>query len=313
MRQARRHTAIAAIALSLLAAPAAAQLGDPLGTQPIVVPNTSSSFNQQGFNLPSAPRATGQDIVRGAGGISCQSAIGSGGPSLDMGVIGTNDIFDRDSTALYGRVTIPLGKRPKRVDCTRLYELEVSRLQMELEMMRTAQAVNERSQAVPVIYEDASPPPSFTLGAIPDADIGLAPVEAQAPDGAEDMDARAGAGGFTLVTQAEPRTPPRDIVAERPTPEPVAVARTASPSVPATPQQRRGGCAVQLAAYADMESAREGRDTFADRLGLVGGEDIVVVPKTVKGKDFFTVRVVGLSRQDVAPLCAAVDGNCLRL
>ncbi len=132
--------------------------------QPILFPNSSSSYNQQGFNLPSAPRATGQDVVRGAGGISCQSAIGSGGPTLDMGVIGTNDIYNRDSAALYGRLTIPLGKRPKRVDCTRLFELEVSRLQMELELMRAAQQATEREANRPVIYEDAAPPERFSFG-----------------------------------------------------------------------------------------------------------------------------------------------------
>ena len=185
MRQDKRIALGLALAACAAAAPASAQLSDPLQTtQPIVVPNTSSSFNQQGFNLPTAPRATGQDIVRGAGGISCQSAVASGGPSLDMGVIGTNDIFDRESTALYGRVTIPLGKRPKRVDCTRLYELEVSRLQMELELMRAAHAANQRELAAPVVYEDAAPPDGFSLGAIAAAD----PAAADTP----------GPGGFVL-------------------------------------------------------------------------------------------------------------------
>ncbi len=117
---------------------AAAQSNSPDQNGAIFVPqsSSSSSFNQQGFNLPSAPRATGQDIIRGSGGISCQSAIGGNGPTLDMGVIGTNDIYDRDSAALYGRVTIQLGKKSKRVDCNRLYDLEVERLKMELALMR---------------------------------------------------------------------------------------------------------------------------------------------------------------------------------
>ena len=124
--------------MSLLSLPALAQsnssvLGDP-GT--IIVPSSSSSYNQQGFNLPSAPRSSGQDIVRGSGGISCQSSVGGNGPVLDLGVIGTNDIYSRDSTALYGRITVPLGKKPKRVDCSKLYDLEIQRLKMELQLMR---------------------------------------------------------------------------------------------------------------------------------------------------------------------------------
>lgn len=103
---------------------------------PVIVPNSSSSYNQQGFNLPSAPRATGQDIIRGTGGVSCQSAVGGNGPTLDMGVIGTNDIYARNSTALYGRVTMQLGKKPQRVDCNRLYNLEVERLKMEIQLLR---------------------------------------------------------------------------------------------------------------------------------------------------------------------------------
>lgn len=109
----------------------------PTNNTPIIVPSSSSSFNQNGFNLPTQPSVHGQDVVRGTSGISCHSAIGSGGPSLDMGVIGSNDIYDRNSVAVYGRVSVPLGKRPKRVDCTRLYELEVQRLEMELEIARS--------------------------------------------------------------------------------------------------------------------------------------------------------------------------------
>lgn len=125
--------------LGLMGTSALAQTVQPNGQnvgQPLFLPNSSSSYNQQGFSLPTAPSTHGQDIVRGSGGISCQSAIGSGGPSLDMGIIGSQDIFDRESTSFYGRVTVPLGKRPKRVDCSKLYDLEINRLKMELQMMR---------------------------------------------------------------------------------------------------------------------------------------------------------------------------------
>ncbi len=36
----------------------------------------------------------------------------------------------------YVRVIVPLGYRPKRLDCIRLYEMELRRLRQELEMMQ---------------------------------------------------------------------------------------------------------------------------------------------------------------------------------
>ncbi len=114
---------------------ASAQLPGDINT-PIILPSTSSSFNQNGFNLPSQPSASGQDMVRGSGGITCQSAIASGGPKFDMGMISSNDIFDRESLSFYGRLSVPMGKRPKRIDCSKLYDLEISRLKMELQLLR---------------------------------------------------------------------------------------------------------------------------------------------------------------------------------
>jgi hypothetical protein len=36
----------------------------------------------------------------------------------------------------YGRVVVPLGRGPKRLDCVKLYELEVERLKLELELAK---------------------------------------------------------------------------------------------------------------------------------------------------------------------------------
>jgi len=103
---------------------------------PVIVPSQSSVYNQNTVNLPTPPPVNGQDIIRGASGVSCQSAVASGGPYLDLGVIGSQDVFNRDTAAVYGRVVVPLGERPKRPDCTELYELEITRLKMELELLR---------------------------------------------------------------------------------------------------------------------------------------------------------------------------------
>lgn len=167
---------------------ASAQVVDQNAT--IILPNTSSSYNQNGFNLPSAPPTIGQDSIRGSGGLSCQSAIGSGGPKLDMGMIGSNDIFDRNSASVYGRITIPLGKRPKRIDCTKLYDLEIERLRMEIKMMKMGIGVSQLDGPMPAMVQaQASPPqeeePSsspFILGGAPAQAISEAQIPAEISD-----------------------------------------------------------------------------------------------------------------------------------
>lgn len=140
-----QSAAIAAFAVIMLTAlpqiSAAQTYYDNAGT-PIFLPNSSSSYNQNGFHLPNAPTVNGQDTVRGSSGITCQSAVASNGPKLDFGLIGSNDIFDRNSTSVYGRISMPLGKRPKRVDCTKLYELEIQKLKMELQLLRAGSMGN---------------------------------------------------------------------------------------------------------------------------------------------------------------------------
>lgn len=103
---------------------------------PYYAPSQSSVYNQSSVYLPSPPIAQGQDMVRGSSGVSCQTAIGSGGPYVDIGVIGSQDVFNRDTASVYGRVVVPLGKRPKRPDCTKLYDLEIARMRMEIELLR---------------------------------------------------------------------------------------------------------------------------------------------------------------------------------
>ncbi len=100
--------------------------------------NTNNSFQLPGVSLPS-----GTDEVRAADGTSCRSAVGNGGAYLDVGVIGnpgalvgsSSGSTDGTTTSAYGRLVIPLGRKRERVDCTRLYDLEVRRLEVELKLM----------------------------------------------------------------------------------------------------------------------------------------------------------------------------------
>ena len=46
-------------------------------------------------------------------------------------------VTERDRQALgYARITVPLGKKPKRLDCSKLYELEIVRLKEEIALLR---------------------------------------------------------------------------------------------------------------------------------------------------------------------------------
>lgn len=134
MRKIRHRQAL--LILLLATAPTLSRAQDNSGAAPIIVPSQSSTLNQNSVFLPTPPVAHGQDIVRGSSGISCHSAVASGGPYVDVGLIGSQDVFQRDTAAFYGRVVVPIGKRPKRPDCTKLYELEISRLQLEIDLLR---------------------------------------------------------------------------------------------------------------------------------------------------------------------------------
>jgi hypothetical protein len=56
---------------------------------------------------------------------------------MDMGVLGTPETSGvNGSAAAYGRLVIPFGAKPGRIDCTQLYNLEIARLKMELEIAK---------------------------------------------------------------------------------------------------------------------------------------------------------------------------------
>lgn len=91
--------------------------------------------NESGFNLPGVTLPQGQDEVHASDGTTCRSAVSGTGAYVDLGVIRGNNQSNND-VATYGRVVIPIGRSPKRIDCSRLYELEVERLQLELKLLK---------------------------------------------------------------------------------------------------------------------------------------------------------------------------------
>lgn len=118
----------------------------------------SASFaDSLNLSLPGSPGSYQSDKFS-AGDLNCSNAIGSA-TNLELGVTGLikngdydsmNNYFNETRTGdigVYARITIPLGKRVKnRVDCNRLYELElrvkqleVQRLEAELKQLKALQ------------------------------------------------------------------------------------------------------------------------------------------------------------------------------
>lgn len=97
-------------------------------------PANAQSAGGESFNLPGVSLPQGTDEVRAADGTSCRSAVGGSGAYVDMGLIGKKGASNDGS--YYGRVVVPLGGGSKRLDCSRLYDLEVERLKLELELAK---------------------------------------------------------------------------------------------------------------------------------------------------------------------------------
>ncbi len=110
----------------------------------------SAAAAQPGIYLPQAPTGPGgEDTIETSTGTRCRQSINSSSGYVDVGVAGSAtsglpnpvgafiNITERDNQAMaYARVTIPLGKTPKRIDCSKVYELEIAKLKQELELLR---------------------------------------------------------------------------------------------------------------------------------------------------------------------------------
>lgn len=103
-----------------------------------------------GLMLPPPPVGPGgEDSITTSEGVRCSQSINSSGGYLDLGVAGgdlsnyydSGDDYGSDNAApqsavAYARVIIPLGEAPTRLNCARLYELEIQKLKAEIEMLR---------------------------------------------------------------------------------------------------------------------------------------------------------------------------------
>lgn len=102
-----------------------------------------------GLLLPPPPVGPGgEDSITTSEGVRCSQSINSSGGYLDLGIAGgdlssaysNNDYGIDESTpqsaVAYARVIIPLGEAPTRLNCARLYELEIQKLKAEIEMLK---------------------------------------------------------------------------------------------------------------------------------------------------------------------------------
>lgn len=114
---------------------------------------TGSAHADGGFYLPPAPSGSGgEDSIETASGTRCRQSINSNGAYLDVGMAASRSTDrqpdpyrigqahqDRGTDALgYARMVVPLGKKPARIDCARLYELELARMKREIELLKMA-------------------------------------------------------------------------------------------------------------------------------------------------------------------------------
>ena len=86
----------------------------------------------------------GEDSITTSEGVRCSQSINSNGGYLDVGVAGGNigqpsyggSLDTAQGSLGYARVVIPLGNSPRRLNCARLYELEIQRLKAEIQMLQ---------------------------------------------------------------------------------------------------------------------------------------------------------------------------------
>jgi len=109
--------------------------------------------NSLNLNIPNTSRTFQQDRIRSSDGVDCAMAIGSG-TSVEFGVVALvssedqylnnvygqpipldSDNFTKD-VGVYGKINIPIGGPKERLNCNKLYKLEIEKKELELQKLR---------------------------------------------------------------------------------------------------------------------------------------------------------------------------------
>jgi hypothetical protein len=133
---------------------------------------------QSGFYLPTPAPSPGQDEFRASDGTTCRTTM-DGTKRMEVGTFATAQRGDnryalpsylpeasQGNLGAYGRFTWSLDASPSRMDCHELYQLEIEKKKLELEMLkqsiRSAEQKLEAVQTQPVKRKPGSgraPPP----------------------------------------------------------------------------------------------------------------------------------------------------------
>jgi hypothetical protein len=131
----------------------------------------------QGFYLPAAAPSAGQDEFRASDGTSCRSTM-DGTKRVEVGSFATGGRTEYGSTyslpgyvstpaqgnvGVYGRYTWSLDGNPDRMDCKKLYELELEKKRLEVELLKrslvSADQKLDNLKSQPVRKVKGAPPP----------------------------------------------------------------------------------------------------------------------------------------------------------
>ncbi len=105
-----------------------------------VVRSSYTAAQVVGLQMPQAGQSnTNYDEITTTNGTRCRQAMGSNW-NVDAGVLDSQD--GRSGGVVYGRVTYAIGAQ-KRIECSRLYELELESLRLEIELLRGDWVIEE--------------------------------------------------------------------------------------------------------------------------------------------------------------------------
>jgi hypothetical protein len=88
----------------------------------------------QNLVLPNAQQSSALYDEFSANGVRCRQSLGTA-MRFDAGTA----LTDTGEGVLYSRVIIPLGQKQKRMDCSRIFELELRRQEAELRLLEMQQ------------------------------------------------------------------------------------------------------------------------------------------------------------------------------
>lgn len=211
------------------------------------------------FSLPGVQGGGGFDEVRAADGTACRSSTANSGACVDVGAVGNQNGGALTGGSVCGRVVVPMGRRPGRIDCNRIYELEVERPEMEVRLLRAGfggarppaatapgTASGRAGGRFPADAFSGSPPPAGDAPTpVPPSTIGPVGAAAVATDGSR-ASMRSAVPERTLASAVPVGSVPVPLTLPTLAPDPIAPRFAALPSGPIPMPRTCGGAEVPV-------------------------------------------------------------------